>query len=101
MNDKTKMLCLIAFVLTASGCGSGNGNGEDTDLTDPLISSDGVISTNGATISGGVATPVASVSSLQMDEFVDNPLVTVIPTELNGSTSTGLSTSYIANPLSN
>lgn len=98
MNAKTKMLCLIAIVLTASGCGSGNGNAEDTD---PLISSDRVISTNGAIISGGVATPVASVSSLQMDEFVDNPLVTVIPTELNGGTSTSLSTSYIANPLAN
>lgn len=95
---KVKLLCLLAFTLTASGCGNSGGDG----ITDPQIAFDDVASTDVlATTSDGMATPVASISSGQMDAYVDNPLVTKIPTEINGGSSSASSGNYITNPLIN
>jgi hypothetical protein len=79
-------------------------------IADPQILNDGALNTDGTATaevtlstdtSDGIATPVASVSAAQMDAYIDNPLLTAIPTELNGGTNTGLPSSYITNPLMN
>lgn len=108
INEWRKMLGLLAFALAISGC-SGGGSGDDTvEVADvPMPSDDAVVSveaelSDGAIASAdGVATPVESVSSGQLDRFIDNPLVNAIPAELDGSASNGVSASYIANPMMN
>ena len=112
--DNIKILCLIAITLTASGCGGDSDT--DTQLSqndNALITDETATTTTEATIddiatteltdstdtSGGIATPVQPVSSAQMDAFVGNPLLTAIPTELNGGTLTVLPGSFIINPL--
>jgi len=106
--DKAKLLCLVAFTLTASGCGSSNSNEPGAETTEPLMLVDDVVSSEGATTSeltvstetsGGVADSVTPVSSFQMDEYVENPLVTAVPAELDGTTSTRVPAGYITNPL--
>lgn len=96
ISDKVKTLCILAAMLTASGCGSSGGDG----VTDPQILLDDAVA-SGVTASDGFATPVASVSSGQMDAYVDNPLVKAIPVELNGGASNASSGNYITNPLIN
>ncbi len=104
IKDKTKVLCLIAFALTASGCSNDGTDITDTQLLDDAINADVITTTevtNGTGTSSGIATQVTPVSSAQMAAFVRNPLLAAIPTELNGGTSTSLPRSYITNPLTN
>lgn len=107
ISDKTKILCCIVFTLTVSGC-SGSGGDEIGDT--PILIDDGTntdITTTTAEVAVGTetsesfATPVASVSSAQMDKYVENPLVTTIPSELIDGNSNAHSRSYITNPLIN
>lgn len=106
--DKARVLCLIAFTLTASGCGNNNSNEPGAETTEPLILLDDALSTDGTTAteltvntdtSDGLASSVTPVGSFQMDEYVENPLVTAVPAELNGAMSTSVSADYITNPL--
>ena len=104
ISDKGKMLCLIAFTLTASGCGGGGGNG-DGNLEPEILTGDGSDATtevtNGIDTSDGTASSVIPVSSAELESFVENPLITAIPSELDNGTATGLSSEYITNPLTN
>lgn len=50
--------------------------------------------------SEATATPVTSVSSSQMDAYIENPLVAAIPAELSSDISTTLP-GFITNPLLN
>jgi len=106
LNDKAKIFCLVVFALSASGCGSGSGGGDiDTPQVLPLEntgSDDGVTTaelTVGTDTSESTATPVLPVSTVQMDEFVENPLVTPVPTELAKEMSVLSSNTYVNNPL--
>lgn len=108
INNKTKMYCLLAITLSISGCGGGGGDNENAEIIDPLIISDDALNTGVTTttevtssidISDSIATPVPSVSSGQMDAFINNPLVSVIPVELNGGTAGAYSANFVTNPL--
>ena len=114
LSNKTKVICLIAFAITASGC-SGGGSDEalsplndevNTEVTtatnDTSLAEEasGTEVTNTAETSGGFATPVASVSSSQMDAFIVNPLSSAIPAELNDAAASVSPNGFVANPLS-
>jgi hypothetical protein len=105
MNSRiAKGLCLTAFILVGAGC-SGREDGESGTSqipSDDPVSSGGPIVIEvpvGTDTSNEDATPVAPVSSFQMDVFVKNPLLTEIPSELRSSETAGRS--YTANPLIN
>lgn len=115
ITKKAAMFYLIVFTLSTSGCGGGSGSG-NADNTDPQILFDDNLSvettaeatteattevTIGTDTSDGIATPVASVSSAQMDAYVNNPLVKEIPIELNSASSNAVARRYITNPLIN
>lgn len=105
--EKIKILCAIVFALTVSGCGSGGG--EDGDIADPVaLPLENTVNTEDTTTSEltvsmdtseSTATPVQPVSTVQMDAFVENPLVTVIPSELASVMATQSSTRFVKNPL--
>ena len=111
ISDKTKLLCLIAVALTVSGCGGSGGSGSENgsvEVIDPQVILEDEVNTVGTTTnesvdvnetSGGFATPVASVSSMEMDAFIQNPLVAAIPSELSSSSSNAQSSGFITNPL--
>lgn len=134
ISDKTKMLCLIAFTVAASGCGERSDSSTgSSEITDPAIFiEDEVAAVNTTTeanidpdnegtavdttavvnieapgvadsleISDGFATPIPLMTSGQMDAFVENPLSTEVPSELNSGITTALSRNYITNPLVN
>jgi len=102
----TKMLCLIVFTIGASGCSSGGGD----STNDPLIIVDDITNpgtttttevTIGTETSDSFATPVVAVSSAQMDEYVINPLLAPIPSELASGNTADKSRRYVTNPLIN
>jgi len=115
LSNKTKVICLIAFVITASGCSGGGSDDETlstlndeissevTTATDDTSLAEGTTETemiNTAETSDGFATPVASVSSSQMDAFIVNPLSSAIPAELNDAAASVSPNGFVANPLS-
>jgi len=107
----TKMLCLIVFTIGASGCSSGGGDStNDPVINDPLIIVDDITNpgtttttevTIGTETSDSFATPVVAVSSAQMDEYVINPLLAPIPSELASGNTADKSRRYVTNPLIN
>ena len=103
ISEKVKLLCLPALMLAISGC-SNSGSDDITDTQpffDDTASLELIEATASTDTSDGTATPVASVSSGQMDAYVDNPLVTAIPTEIKDDTSNASTGNYITNPLIN
>lgn len=103
-SKNTRMLCLLAFIVIASGCSS-----RDSDeLTDAGVSNDDAPTTNEPIVievvtvtdtTDSTATPVAPVSTFQMDGYISNPLLSPIPSELEGNAPAGLSNNFVANPL--
>jgi len=100
--NKIKILSLVALTLTISGCGSNDGADDNqalvNDGTDTL-NGNGIDVPSSIQTSGGTATPVPSISSAQMSEFIGNPLLAAIPAELSGSKSGSSSSVNIGNPL--
>lgn len=68
----------------------GEGNAVGTTITEVTDSTD---------TSAGTATPVEPVSTVQMDAFIENPLVAAIPPELRSVASVAKSRSFVTNPL--
>lgn len=113
-DNKAVMLLAAAFTLTVAGC-SGRDNdegsvvqGSNITITVPEDTTDTSNVTTTATeptvsteTTDGTATPVAQVSSAQMDRFIKNALLAEIPSELDGSTTTAVAASFIVNPLLN
>lgn len=99
----THVLCILAFALVASGCSSRDSNELTTDAqTSNDDAPDRIVIevTPSTDTSDGTATPVAPVSTFEMDDFVSNPLLRAIPAELDDG-DTPAPTSYVVNPLIN
>ena len=102
---KTRILFLMAFSLGVSGCSSGGDDG--AGITDPVIPLEDTGITDSATTEivtstetvESTAIPVAQVSTVEMDEFVENPLAKVIPAELRDHSHSQSSAQYVSNPL--
>ena len=111
ISDRTRILCLAAVVSVIGGCGGGGSSGDSAAEQVAADGAPGGIGAGGSSpssevdgateTSGGVATGVPAISSAEMDDFVKNPLVSAIPSELNDGTARVASSEFIINPLMN
>jgi len=103
-SDKATAVCLVVFALVVSGC-SGREGDDNVELpNDDVIDVD---SPNPIVIEvpletdtdDSIATPVTPVSSFELDGFIVNPLLTAIPSEVGGGSSSVVSREFAVNPL--
>lgn len=94
---------VVAIALAVSSC-SGDGEPNDFQGLDDSFAvsvSTASESTTGMEVADGVAMPVASVSSSQMDEFIVNPLLSEIPSELRNNITPTAASNFVINPFMN
>ena len=101
-SDKATAICLVALALVVSGCSGREDSAElpnddviDVTGPDPIVI-EVPLETD---TDDSIATPVTPVSSFEMDGFIINPLLTAIPSEVGGSSSSVVPRGFAANPL--
>lgn len=118
MTPKTRLLYLIGttltVALTVSGCGSGGNGSNGSEVLDPQAVGEEILDTTDSSAvvdtttnemssinetTEAMPTVAPTVSSAGMDDFIVNPLLSAVPAELNGSSTTSLPSNFASNPL--